>query len=130
MIADAKVRIEEIAFFDFVDEIVGKLTDPSAEETYGDLDLDAFDTLEARRILILTLAIMALSDGEFHDAEAALLAEVRESLGIDPVEFEALMELSRAQGAMLQRIMATLSSPDVSAPTIGLQDGCVFERRG
>jgi uncharacterized tellurite resistance protein B-like protein len=61
-------------------------------DVLGQLQTDAFDTDQARTIAMMELLVVTYVDGYLHEAEAALIGELAEQLGIGQERLNAMAE--------------------------------------
>lgn len=104
MIADAKVRIEEDVLFSVLKIELGPGIEPTTQEIFGDIDVSAFDDKFSRMVLLLTLAIMAYIDDNFHPTESSVLTEVIDELGFSDELVAQVMDLAERQGALVTEV--------------------------
>lgn len=105
MVADSRVRREELTLYALMREDFGLDMSISASESYGELDLSQFDTEVSQRVLIFCLAVMANADGEFHTTEASLLDNICNHFYVPEEELKELLSLAAEQGLLIQRLI-------------------------
>ncbi len=105
MVADSRVRREELSLYALLREDLGLDIEIAASESYGELDLSAFDTEISQKVLIFSLGVMANADGDFHSSEMALLDEICDRFYFPPEELKELQDLATEQGLLIQRLV-------------------------
>jgi hypothetical protein len=101
MIADAKVRIEEGALYDILKTEMGPGINVPTQDVFGEIDVSAFDDRYSRLVLLLTLAVMAHIDDNFHPSESSVLDAVIEGIGFSEETVATAMDLAARQGALV-----------------------------
>ncbi|MEQ8830445.1 MAG: hypothetical protein RLW87_11610 [Alphaproteobacteria bacterium] len=104
MIADAKVRVEEDALFQILRTELGPGIDAPTQEVFGPIDVSEFDDPHSRLVLLMTLAIMAFIDDNFHPSESGVLAQVTDQIGFPRDLIAQAMDIAERQGAIVVEI--------------------------
>lgn len=104
MIADAKVRVEEDALYQVLRTELGPGIEAPTQDVFGPIDVSEFDDPHSRLVLLLTLAIMAFIDDNFHPSESGVLAQVTEQIGFSREMIATAMDIAERQGAIVVEI--------------------------
>lgn len=106
MIADAKVRIEEDTLYEILKTEMGPGIDVPTQDVFGEIDVSAFDDRYSRLTLLMTLAVMAHIDDNFHPSESSVLDAVIKGIGFSPDTVAVVMDLAARQGALVAEVEA------------------------
>jgi hypothetical protein len=91
-VADGEDGSDELEMLDDLRSQMGIEGHPDMGDVLGQLQTDAFDTEQSRSVAMMELLVVTYVDGYLHEAEAALIGELAESLGISQERLNAMAE--------------------------------------
>jgi len=92
--ADGEADDAEISYMDRLIDEAGLVKRHALHDQRAPLDLEVFDTNEAKHAAVLELLILSVIDGHYHVKEAAFANDIIDRLDIDEDTHEALCRLT------------------------------------
>lgn len=96
ILADYRVPDSEDAQFNLLKRSLGIGFDVEAHQIVGIPDVSAFDTRISRAVVLTSLLMLALSDGDFHISESDVLHELSAKFGFSKKDFDRLKDAAES----------------------------------
>jgi len=103
-LADGKVAPEEVAILDDIAHALGNPEPVSAEEIFGAINIEPFDTEESRILTILGMLVVAYADYNFHVDESTVLDDTIRAFSIPDSKLNALKVWATKQADLMNEL--------------------------
>ncbi len=102
--ADGKVAPEESEVLEDIAHALGDPEPVSAEEIFGSVNIDPFDTDESRIITVLGMLVVAYADYNFHVDESTVLNDTIRAFSIPETKLNALKVWATKQADLMNEL--------------------------
>lgn len=103
-LADGKVAPEEVAVLDDIAHALGNPDPVSAEEIFGSINIEPFDTEESRILTVLGMLVVAYADYNFHVDESTVLDETITAFALPDSKLNALKVWATKQADLMNEL--------------------------
>ena len=101
-LADAKVQPEEVLILEDFTSVFGSDVKIPGDEVYGPTNVEAFDTLQSRKIALLGMLAVAYSDSHFHVDESTVLSDTAALFELDGQELHKMKTWAQRAAALFR----------------------------